>query len=128
MKILKMPNAFHIILDENRHSVQQPQRNAPTQRRRLRKIDKIFQTKAQAHALRKLYIDTVGGVLCIVVVFKRDLTISNVALAGEFDGALCHFDGHAFGKSDEVTADSLEFGGREGHCCVVVRLPRQQQQ
>lgn len=82
-----MPNTFHIILDENRHRLQQPQRDAPTQRRSLGEIDEILQTKGQGDALGKLYVDVVGGCLGVIIGFESDLAVANVALARELDAS-----------------------------------------
>jgi hypothetical protein len=82
---MKMPNTFHIVFDENRHRLQQPQRDTPTQRRSLGEIDEILQTKGQGDALGELYVDVVGGGLGVVIGFESDLAVANVALAGEFD-------------------------------------------
>jgi hypothetical protein len=120
--ILKMANTLHIILDKNRHSIQHPQRNASAQWRRLREIDKILQTEAQRHALRKLYADTVCSVLGVIVGFERDLAVSNVTLAGEFDAAFRYVNSDAFRERDEVTAYSLEFCCGESHTCIILGL------
>jgi len=82
-----MPNALHIILDENRHRLQQPQRNTPAQWRSLGEIDEILQTKGQRDALGELYVDVVRGGLGVIVRFESDLAVADVALAGEFNTA-----------------------------------------
>ena len=85
--ILKMSYTLHIIFNQNRHRLQQSQRDAPTQGRSLCEIDKILETETQCDSLGKFYRDVVGGILWIVVGFQGDLAVADIALAGEFDAS-----------------------------------------
>ena len=104
-----MSDALHIVLHENRHRLQQSQRDTPTQRRRFRKINQVLQTETQTNSLRKLYGDIILRMLWIVVGFEGNLTIANVSLTRKFDTSLCYIDSDTLGKSAKIATNPLEF-------------------
>jgi hypothetical protein len=83
-----MSHTLHIIFNQDRHILQQSQCDTSTQGCSLGEIDEIFQTETQGNSLRKFYRDIVVGILWIVIRFQRNLSVSNISLAREFDTPL----------------------------------------
>jgi hypothetical protein len=83
-----MADSLHVVLDENRHSLQQSQGDTPTQWRSFGKVDQILETETQTNPLRKFYLDIIRRILWIVIRFQRDLSISDIALTGKLDTSL----------------------------------------